>query len=258
MTILLHTSKTMRPASKLNFAGSEPELIKRAQGLAAYVQGLNNDQIADCMRISPKKAESVKEIFAQWSVKGTGPAADMFLGDIYSGLQVQTWSSEDWHYAQDHLRIFSGLYGVLRPIDNISPYRLEMGYKLPGKPFNNLYTFWGDTISHALPPSVKVINLAAAEYWKASNAYLKDKNVVSPKFLTVNATTHEPTFVVVHAKIARGAFAKWLIQSRADDTVDVTEFNELGYTYVSKLSTEQEPVFVCKEFKGIGLSVRLT
>lgn len=224
------------------------------------------------MLLSPVMAAKTHVLLQNYNpTNPTLPAINAFLGDIYSGLQVQSFTKEDRDYANSHLFILSGLYGVLRALDAIQPYRLEMGYKLPGNVHNtsqpnitSLYQFWGDKIAQQLPKNQDIINLSAVEYTKAIFPHcktidgLKNVRIITPKFLTVSPKTGEPTFVTVHAKIARGAFARWLIQHRVETPAGLQEFSELGYTYNAALSTPEQPVFVAKEFKGIGLSVRLT
>lgn len=212
------------------------------------------------MQLSPTMATKTKTTFQNWTTapKQQLPAIDAFLGDIYSGLQTQTFSDADRDYANSHLFILSGLYGVLRALDSIAPYRLEMGYRLPDEPYKNLYRFWESTVAAQLPSDSTIINLSAVEYTNVILPYLGDRRVVTPKFMTIDPKTNEPKFVVVHAKIARGAFARWLIQNKIDTLHSVTAFSELGYHYDEKLSTDNEPVFVCRTFDGIGLSVRLT
>jgi cytoplasmic iron level regulating protein YaaA (DUF328/UPF0246 family) len=121
-----------------------------------------------------------------------------------------------------------------------------------------MYEFWGKSIASILPPdTTTLINVSAVEYTKALLPHV-DTPVIAPKFLTVSLKTGEPTFVTVHTKIARGAFARWLIQSRIQDPARLIEFSELGYAYDVAMSTSEQPVFICQEFGGIGLSVRLT
>lgn len=258
ITILLHTSKTMREVTAPRENLQQPILNTQANELAAYLQTLSIAEIEKSMQLSSSMAEKTHSLIAKFSpnTKNLLPAIDIFLGDIYSGLQAQTFSSEDRQYANQHLYILSGLYGVLRALDTIQPYRLEMGYKLPKIP--SLYKFWGDTIATHLPLTDVVVNLSAAEYTKAVFPFIKESVIISPKFLTLSPKTGEPVFVTVHAKIARGAFARWMIQNRIETTDELEKFAELGYRYDSKLSTLHEPVFVAKEFKGLGLSVRLT
>src|SRR5690606_10333635 len=167
-------------------------------------------------------------------------------GDIYSGLQVASWSEADRVYAHKHLIILSGLYGALRACDGIMPYRLEMGYKLPGG--ESMYVFWGDKLARIIQPETKyLINLSAAEYTKALLPYART-SVITPKFMTISPRTSVPTFVTVHAKIARGAFAGWLIRERIDTPQDMHAFGDLGYSYDANSSTPEQPVFVCQKF----------
>lgn len=260
MIILLHTSKTMRPANQHGQPLQTPELRDKAKILAEYLKTLTPRQIAATMHVSPKLADKTHELIAGWNDDPASqrPAIDSFIGDIYSGLQVPDWSASDRSYADSNLRILSGLYGILRPLDGIYPYRLEMGYRLPKQPFSSLYGYWGDAIAKTLPSEGPIINLAAVEYSKSITAYADTARIISPTFLTRNPKTKEPAFVVVHTKIARGAFAAWLIKNRISKAADLARFNELGYIYDKAASTPKLPVFVCKEFGGLGLSIRLT
>jgi len=235
-----------------------PQRINEASQLVERLRTLPMAELERMMQVSPKKADEVLRMYAEWSDEASRqiPAIDAFVGDIYSGLQVQTWSETDRSYAHSHLHILSGLYGALRACDGILPYRLEMGYKLPDG--TSMYAFWGNRIAALLPVETDfIINLSAVEYTKAILPYTSVP-VVTPKFLTVSPKTGEPTFVTVHAKIARGAFARWLIRNHIENHTQHPEFSDLGYVYEKSLSTPDEPVFVCKEFKGLGLSVRLT
>jgi uncharacterized protein len=258
MIILLHTSKTMRVAPSPTRL-RQPPLLRKTVELATYLKTLSQAQLAHIMHISAPLAEKTHTALAEWNIKPSRqtPAIDSFIGDIYSGLQANTLTKAEREYADKHLYILSGLYGVLRPNDGISPYRLEMGYRLLADPYTNLYKFWGDSIAKKLPKDETIVNLAAAEYSRTVLPFVDATRVITPKFLTRDAKTGEYTFVVVHAKIARGAFARWLITSRITTTEDLATFAEIGYRYSKKLSTPAEPVFVCKEFGGKGLSVRL-
>ncbi|MGY4893425.1 MAG: YaaA family protein [Candidatus Saccharimonadota bacterium] len=271
--ILLHTSKTTRlPQVYKNTGLAQPFFADQAVMLTQYLKTLPQAQLQKTMSLSKNKAPQVHELIQSFDPKNpTLPALDLFLGDIYSGLQAQSFTPEDREYANNHLFILSGLYGVLKALDEIQPYRLEMGYKLPGNAHDpsqpnitSLYEFWGGKIAQQLPKNQPIINLSAVEYTKAIFPHfkhidgLKDVPIISPKFLTISPKTGEPTFVTVHAKIARGAYARWLIQNRIEDLSKLKDFKELGYRYDKTLSTPEQPVFVAKEFKGLGLSVRLT
>lgn len=250
----------MRPPALGGYRLSTPALIHEARKLALYAKTLSVDEIQAVMKISQKLAQETKRMIDAWTDDTTylQPAIDSFLGDIYSGLQSRSFSEQDREYAQKHLRILSGLYGILKPSDGIYPYRLEMGYKLPDPRYANLYSYWGKAIYETLDKNETIIDLSAVEYGKTVTKYAELSRIVTPRFLTISPKTGEPTFVVVHAKIARGAFAGWMIKNRIEDTEKLKEFTGLGYRYDEKLSTDNVPVFVCKDFKGLGLSVRLT
>lgn len=237
----------------------QPALLPKAKELAAYIQTLTPEQLAQAMHISSPLAQKTHQLWAGWkaSEHGLTPAIDSFVGDIYSGLQADNLLEEDRQYADKHLRILSGLYGILRPLDGVRPYRLEMGYRLPTDAFRNLYTFWGDAIARSLPTTGTVVNLAAIEYSKTITPYIAPERVITPKFLTLDPRSNEPTFVVVHTKIARGAFAHWMIVNRIKDPEQLKTFSDIGYRYNANLSSSHEPVFVCAEFGGKGLSMRL-
>jgi cytoplasmic iron level regulating protein YaaA (DUF328/UPF0246 family) len=257
----MHSSKTMRPATSGTGPSGMPVLLDRAEELIAYLRTLSPRQLSRIMAISADLAMKTREQYAEWSPASDRqtPAAATFVGDIYSGLQVDSFTAADRRYADTHLRILSGLYGILRPFDGISPYRLEMGYRLPPGRYSNLYRFWGASIADQLPSSGRIVNLAANEYSKTVVTHVDADRVVTPRFLTVDPASQRPRFVVVHAKIARGAFARWLVTKRVSDSVAaISEFSDIGYRYDEALSGPGEPAFVCQEFGGKGLSVRLT
>lgn len=257
MQILLHSSKTMRVPGHCRAPLGVPQLLTQAEELAEIWRGASPANIQSLMKVSDKKVVEVANLYSTWSsdIDTQVPAIDAFIGDIYSGLQAQTWSDEDRAYAHQHLLILSGLYGGLRACDGVVPYRLEMGYKLPDG--RNMYQFWGDSVASLSPPDTDyILNLSAVEYTKALLTYTNSP-VITPKFLTTSPKTGQPTFVTVHAKIARGAFARWLIQHRIEDIARLSEFSDLGYQYDPTVSTPDQPVFVCEEFGGIGMSVRL-
>lgn len=264
LTILLHTSKTMRSVSDGESTTSQhPAYVAEANLLANQLKKFSPVEIQKAMNISPDMAEKTVQLIKSYTPGGqTIPAIDAFLGDIYSGLQAQTFTPQDRTYANRQLYILSGMYGVLRPLDGIQPYRLEMGYKLPTIP--SLYSFWGDKVAKQLPKGRPIINLSAVEYTKAVLPHLKNiegmENVpiISPKFLTFNETKNEAIFVTVHTKIARGAFARWMIQNRVEKVADLKSFSELGYKFNEAASTEAEPVYIARKFEGLGLSVRLS
>jgi uncharacterized protein len=258
LTILIHSSKTMRsPVAKTSV--TTPLLLDKAAPLAAYVQTLTIGRLQKAMGISKPLSQKVHDMMLAWNTEPDQQslAIDSFVGDIYSGLQASALSENDRNYAQQCLRILSGLYGVLRPYDGIRPYRLEMGYKLPGRKFGNLYDYWGDSIAGTMPADSLIVNVSAAEYTKTILPYIDTSRVIAPRFLSVNPKTGEPGQVIVHTKIARGAFARWLIVNRIESADAMQQFSDLNYRYDTALSKPSEPTFVCKTFGGIGLSMRL-
>jgi len=259
MIILLHSSKTMRPPNQGSKTLQKPELLDKAVEISDYLKTLSPKQLATTMHLSPTLASKTHDLLAGWTAEPSNQrvAIDSFLGDIYSGLQVPDFTDTDRDYANQTLRILSGLYGILKPLDGIYPYRLEMGYRLPAKKFANQYAYWGDSIVKTLTKDHQIINLAANEYSKVITDFVDKSRLISPSFLTINHKTNQPTFVVVHAKIARGAFAHWLIKNQIDETKSLEGFGDLGYTYNKHLSSASSPVFVCDDFGGLGLSLRL-
>ena len=247
----------MKPTTPNGLALSEPVYIANAQEIAKYLGTLRTNEIQKTMGVSKNLAIEVEEIISQWSTVSKGAAMFSFRGDVYSGLQVDSFSNQDIAYANDHLRIISGLYGILRPLDAISPYRLEMAYKLPNAKFKNLYKYWGTNLADTISNESIIINLTSEEYSKAIIPYIEKAEVITPRFYTLSPKTNKYTTVAVHSKIARGAFSHWLIKHRVKETKKLKDFNALGYKYDATISKESQPGFVCKEFGGKGLSVRL-
>lgn len=259
ITILLHSSKTMKHRLT-DKELRQPELLPETKQLAEYIQALSSNDLRKTMRISASLAQKTHTLMSSWDTQPLHQslALDSFIGDIYSGLRASELSKEDRDYADKTLKILSGLYGIIRPYDGISPYRLEMAYKFSDPPFDNLYTFWSDKIAKCLPSDGPIVNVSSVEYTKTILPFVDDSRVITPRFLTIDPKTREPTFVVVHAKIARGAFARWLITSKITDPARFSEFNDIGYKFDENLSTSTEPLFVCQTFGGIGLSQRLS
>lgn len=257
LTILLHSSKTMvSPAPSQDL--TEPIFQKESEELTEYVQELTTQELEKVMHVSAKLAEEVEELFYTRLDQPASAAVESFRGDIYSGLRSLEWTDAEKGFAQAHLRILSGLYGVLRPYDAIHPYRLELGYRLPDSRYKDLYNYWGDRIAESLPNDGPIVNVTSDEYAKAVLPFLDPTRIITPVFLTRKSQTSEPVFVAVHAKIARGAYARWLIL-RGSLTVDGLEkFDDLGYVYDAERSSPHQPVYVCRSFGGIGLSQRLT
>jgi cytoplasmic iron level regulating protein YaaA (DUF328/UPF0246 family) len=237
-----------------------PQLISKTELLARYLKSLSVAELQTIMSISSNLAIKTHSQIAEWSTEPDKQSIglDSFIGDIYSGLQVKGLTREDRRYANEHLYILSGLYGLIRPLDTICSYRLEMGYKLTGFKTPNLYKFWGNEIANCLPKNQIVVNTSSVEYSRTVLPYIEQSLIFTPKFLTISSTTKKPTFVTVHSKIARGSFARWLITDRVENAERFSEFKEIGYEYSPELSNSNEPTYVAEHFGGLGLSVRLT
>ena len=254
LTILLHSSKTMvmTPSEQVT---TTPRFLKEAEELYRFVTILSADQLQKSMHISAKLADEVQKIFVQWKPEHSQSSViETFRGDIYSGLRALDFTDAQRQFAQKHLYILSGMYGLLRPYDGVYPYRLEAGYNFPDM---NIYAFWGKKIADQIPADGPILNVTSAEYDKLVLPYIDATRVITPKFLTIMPGKTESKFVAVHAKIARGAYARWLIQRGRDNADNLQDFDDLGYVYDAKQSTTQQPVYICRDFKGIGLSQRL-
>ena len=249
------------PAKKLDFespvptAGySEPDLLDRSGELITLMRQKSPDEIASMMSISPKLAELNFERFQDFSPPFTPANARQavfaFSGDTYVGLDATaTFDRRDYTRAQRVLRILSGLYGVLRPLDLIQPYRLEMGSKLANESGHDLYSFWGDTITEKLnadlatsPGARVLINLASAEYFRSVRTEKLDGKVITPVFLDAKGDG-EHKVVSFFAKRARGAMAGWIIRERIGSIRALSTFDGLGYRYSASRSAPDQPVF---------------
>ncbi|MCL4103794.1 UNVERIFIED_CONTAM: hypothetical protein GTU68_029111 [Idotea baltica] len=174
-----------------------------------------------------------------------------FKGDVYLGLEAETFSEEDFAFAQDHLRILSGLYGLLRPLDLMQPYRLEMGTRLPVRRKKNLYQFWGDTLTNNLNAlfeaheSKVLLNLASKEYFSALQPDKIKGEVISPVFKDWKNGQYK--IISFFAKKARGRMTSWVMRHRVDAVETIKEFDLDGYAYHPELSEGGEWVFARKQ-----------
>jgi len=249
----------MKPVDSNTLPLTKPRFLNEAVKLNKVLGQMDITALAKLMQISEPMAIKVEKQTEAWTKEHTASAAALtFRGDIYSGLAANRWNSQDAQFAQNHLLIMSGLYGLLRPYDGIRPYRLEMGYRLMTDTAINLTKFWEETLVGALDTTDTYLNLTAQEYFRVIQQQLERATVISPKFMTVNEKTKLPVFVTVHAKIARGSYASWMIRNRVDDPDELLRYDELNYRYDKSLSTPTQPVFVCHQFGGLGLSTRLT
>ena len=249
------------PAKSLDFESplptkkhSEPRMLDRAEELVGVMARKSPRDLSKMMHISANLGELNHERFQDWerpfTTDNARPAVLAFTGDVYQGMEAGSFTERDFTHAQKVLRILSGLYGVLRPLDLMQPYRLEMGSTVTTKRGRDLYTFWGDQITDQLntdlvesPGSNALINLASNEYFGAVNAAKLDGRLVSPVFLD-SKDGAEPKIIAFFAKRARGAMSGWIIRNRVRSPRALLEFAEDGYRYDRERSQPDRPVFV--------------
>lgn len=233
---------------------SDARMLDQAAELVAVMRTKSPDELAAMMSISPTLAELNFERFQDWQPPFTPadarPAVLAFNGDTYIGLDAATFSERDFTHAQKTLRILSGLYGVLRPLDLIAPYRLEMGSRLDTAHGSTLVEFWGDEITKVLAADLEaspgadiLVNLASNEYFSAVRPDQLDARIVTPAFLDAKPGA-EPKMISFFAKRARGAMAGWIVRERIKSAKALVEFDGDGYRYDAGRSTADRPVFV--------------
>ncbi|MEQ8895900.1 MAG: peroxide stress protein YaaA [Roseovarius sp.] len=243
----------LSPAKKLDMsavdtAATDPHFADDATALAKVARGLKPADLQKLMGISATLAKLNAERFRDFGTMETKPAALAFAGDTYTGLDATSLDPEEMDYAQDHLRILSGLYGLLRPRDAIEPYRLEMGSRLKTRRGKSLYDYWGDRIAKALNAQAEtlgtdtLVNCASQEYFGAVRPAALSLRVVTPVFM--EEKPGGPKVVSFFAKQARGAMARFILQRRLTEAESLSEFDSGGYRHRPDLSGPGKPVFV--------------
>jgi cytoplasmic iron level regulating protein YaaA (DUF328/UPF0246 family) len=224
----------------------QPALLERAKQLDAILKSKSVVELKSLMHLSAKLAASTHDLIQRWTATPEEQtlAIDAFRGDIYRGLKAQSLTENQRTYANEVLRVLSGLYGIIRPFDGITPYRLELMYPLTSDGFRNLYQFWGESVAATVPKRGLIVNAASDEYFRLFQPYVDPDRVIAPQFLTQAGADAEPTFVVVHAKVARGAFARWLITTQITDPAEFGGFSDLGYQFDEQTSSRAQPVFI--------------
>lgn len=235
---------------------TQPELLNHAAELIDICRTLSAQDIAALMHISDKLAGLNVARFTEWcepfTPSNAKAAVFAFNGDVYGGLEAATLSDDSITYAQQHLRILSGLYGVLKPLDLMQPYRLEMGTKLANNRGANLYQFWGRIIADSLNQqlaatnSTLLLNLASNEYFKAVDKKALKAEIISPVFKDCKNGQYK--VISFYAKKARGLMARFVIENKITDVDTLKSFNTAGY-YFSEEATQKphEPVFLREE-----------
>lgn len=248
------------PAKRLDWAEravsvTEPDFQEDAVRLAKTARNLTLGDLQKLMDISPDLAKLNRDRFREFAdapeAEAVRPAALAFAGDTYQGLEASSLDADELAWAQDHLRILSGLYGVLRPLDAIQPYRLEMGSRLKTRRGTSLYDYWGDQIAKALNAQAQqaqtdvLVNCASQEYFGAVKPSALKLRVITPVFM--EDKPQGPKIVSFFAKKARGAMARFIVQNRLTDPAALRDFDTGGYAFRPDLSDEDKPVFVRAE-----------
>lgn len=242
------------PAKKLDMSPAEgitptrPGFSDAAQELAGVARDLTVGDLQKLMHISEPLAKLNAERFRDFGQMEEKPAVLAFAGDTYQGLEATSLDEDALRWAQDHLGILSGLYGLLRPLDAIQPYRLEMGSRLKTPRGKTLYEYWGDRIAQALNARAEkvgasvLVNCASQEYFGAVDQSTLSPRVITPVFMEDKNGT--PKIVSFYAKKARGAMARFIVENRLTDPATLTQFDGGGYAYQPEMSQDDRLVFV--------------
>ena len=256
MLIVISPAKTLDydtpPVTKKN---SMPDYLADSQELINRARRYSSLDIADIMGVSMKLAELNFQRFAEWEQPFTPDNAKQavlaFKGDVYTGLDAETLTAKDFDFAQKHLRILSGLYGLLKPLDLMQAYRLEMGRKIETERGKNLYEFWGDIITDGLNKQLKknksshLVNLASVEYFKSVNVKKLDTEIITPVFKEYKNGGYK--IIGVYAKKARGLLSRYIIENQIRDVEEIKQFSVDGYQYNPSLSVANNWVFSRKQ-----------
>jgi hypothetical protein len=249
------------PAKTLDFESSPttskaslPEYLDRSKELITLLRKKSPKQLSKLMGISEKLAELNVRRYRDWKPPFTSTNAKQsilaFRGDVYLGIDIDGYTERDLNFAQKNLRILSGLYGILRPLDLIQPYRLEMGTRLANKRGNDLYSFWGERITRALAKDLAthrnktLVNLASIEYFKSVQPNHLPGNVITPVFKDYSKGRYK--VLSFYAKKARGYMASYIVKHRINKPDDIKQFDVDGYEFNESFSTPTEWVFTRK------------
>jgi cytoplasmic iron level regulating protein YaaA (DUF328/UPF0246 family) len=261
MLVVLSPAKSLN-LDPVSIEPSVPEFAADAARLARTARNLTLGQLRDLMDISEDLARLNRDRFRAFAdapaPDRVKPAALAFDGDTYQGLEARTLDQDDLLWAQDHLRILSGLYGLLRPLDAIQPYRLEMGSRLKTRRGSSLYAYWGDQIARALMAQAAalgtdtLVNCASQEYFAAVARKPLRLRVITPQFLELQEG--QPRIISFFAKRARGAMARFIITGRLTEAAGILSFRAGGYAHDPDLSEPDRPAFV-RPYQGPAVRI---
>tara|TARA_Y200000002_G_scaffold61452_1_gene46687 strand:+ start:914 stop:1672 length:759 start_codon:yes stop_codon:yes gene_type:complete len=225
-----------------------PPYLEDSKKIIKSLRKYSTDKLSKLMNISEKISLLNYERYIKWSLpftkKNSHPALLLFQGDVYKGISVSDFKKEDFIYAQKSLRILSGLYGILKPLDLIQPYRLEMGTKIKIGSHNDLYDFWGDEITKSINEdknSDYLINLASAEYFKSINKEKLNGKLINIFFKEKRNGSYK--IIGINAKKARGLMSRYIIKNKISNPIKLKKFKEENYSYNKNLSSDSNWVF---------------
>lgn len=251
MLVVVSPAKSL-DMDPVDVPATAPAFQDDAVRLSKTARNLTLKELKGLMDISDDLARLNRDRFKVFAAEpapdATKPAALAFNGDTYQGLEAKTLSEDDLTWAQDHLRILSGLYGLLRPLDAIQPYRLEMGSRLKTRRGKSLYDYWGDTIAKALNVQAEavqtdtLVNCASQEYFGAADRKALKLRVITPVFMEVK--DNKPRIVSFFAKRARGAMARFIVENRVTAADGIKDFASGGYAHDPDLSAGDKWVFL--------------
>lgn len=253
MLMVISPAKTLDYTSPLATEKySQPRFLEQSSQLIEILRELSPSELAQLMKLSDKLAGLNVARFTEWQPKFTLENARQailaFKGDVYTGLDAASLSAADFDYAQQHLRILSGLYGVLRPLDLMQPYRLEMGTRLQNCAGKNLYEFWGERLTESLNQCLAeqqanvLLNLASNEYFKAVKPKQLNGTLINVDFKDLKNDQYK--IISFYAKKARGIMARYVIQHKIDSVDALKNFTEQGYYYSAEQSKPDHLVFL--------------
>lgn len=256
MLILLSPAKSLDYSSPLlTKKSSQTRLVKHTGELIEQLKKLSKKDVGELMSISDKLATLNYERFQthepNFTKDNSRQSILAFTGDVYQGLTLSEWSNDDFSLAQKRIRILSGLYGLLRPLDLIQPYRLEMGTKFKNARGKNLYEFWGNEITMLLNKDLKnsgsdiIVNLASNEYFSSVSKTNLTGQVISPVFKDEKNGNYK--IISFYAKKARGMMADYIVRNNITDAAALKKFNTAGYKFSKTDSTDEAPVFLRPE-----------
>lgn len=257
MLITLSPSKTLNETPQhISYTTSIPKFLEHTAKLSAVMKTKTSEDLQNIMRISENLGDLNVQRFQEWNTDFSdataSPALWTFLGDVYRGFELDNYTQTDVHFAEDHIRILSGFYGLLTPLSLIKPYRLEMGTRMPfyieSTPYKNLYEYWGDILTkemNTLLEKHKVwINLASVEYSKVIQRKKINGTIIDIDFKVLKNGTLKT--IGIFAKQQRGRMANWIVQEKIDTAESLHAYTNDGFRYDSELSTDQKMIFVKK------------